>query len=204
MQVLKNKTDKSILAAAKKLFLANQYNNVSMRDISSESGVGLSNIYNYYRNKDHLFRTVVKPATDGFGALLELQIKNNFVDIFRLSSPEDLHIYINKYVEFIKDCSDELKILFFKSRGSSLQNFKSDFIVKCCFNIRNSLGSKDVFGVSGNIISDFTIHMHVKTKFNVMEEILLQEIPMDDLEKTIKEYIYFETTGWLKLIEKKA
>lgn len=45
------------MKAAEELFLKDVFVKVSMRDISMRSGVGLSNIYNYFKGKDEIFQT---------------------------------------------------------------------------------------------------------------------------------------------------
>gem|GEM_PF-6716518 len=48
-----------ILRAAEHLFMQQGYKNTTMRQISEESGVGLSNIYYYFRNKYEIFYTLL-------------------------------------------------------------------------------------------------------------------------------------------------
>lgn len=55
MQIKKDNISKIILEISKDEFLANGFKNTSIRTISKKSGIGLSNIYNYYKNKDEIF-----------------------------------------------------------------------------------------------------------------------------------------------------
>ena len=48
MQIKKDNTYQLILKVAKTEFLSNGLKNASMRIISKKSGIGLSNIYNYF------------------------------------------------------------------------------------------------------------------------------------------------------------
>ncbi len=50
-----------LLETAREAFLEKGYKAVSMREISEKSGVGLSNIYNYFESKDELFKVVLTP-----------------------------------------------------------------------------------------------------------------------------------------------
>ena len=61
MQVKKDYTHEQIVEIAKRVFLRNGYSKTSMRDIAKEAGIGVSNIYNYFKSKDELFRHIVKP-----------------------------------------------------------------------------------------------------------------------------------------------
>lgn len=61
MQVKKDYTHEQIVEIAKRVFLRNGYSKTSMRDIAKGAGIGVSNIYNYFKSKDELFRHIVKP-----------------------------------------------------------------------------------------------------------------------------------------------
>ena len=51
MQYPKDDIQKEILKAAEKVFLENGFPKASMREIAQEAQVGLSNIYNYFKNR---------------------------------------------------------------------------------------------------------------------------------------------------------
>ena len=61
MQVKKDYTHEQIVEIAKRVFLRNGYSKTSMRNIAKGAGIGVSNIYNYFKSKDELFRHIVKP-----------------------------------------------------------------------------------------------------------------------------------------------
>ncbi|MCS2958507.1 TetR/AcrR family transcriptional regulator [Bacteroides salyersiae] len=64
MQKLKSDIQKTILDAAEYLFIRKGYKNTAMREIAAKADVGLSNIYNYFPNKDSLFRYILQPVVD--------------------------------------------------------------------------------------------------------------------------------------------
>ena len=53
-----SQTDTLIRLTAKQLFAKNGYDGVSMRILSKESGVGLSSIYHFFKDKDILLKEV--------------------------------------------------------------------------------------------------------------------------------------------------
>ena len=55
MQKKKDYTHEQIVEIAKREFLKNGYAKTSMRDIAKGAGIGVSNIYNYFKSKDELF-----------------------------------------------------------------------------------------------------------------------------------------------------
>lgn len=62
-------TDELIRDTAKRLFAANGYDGVSMRILSKESGVGLSSIYHFFKDKDILLRTVYEDTNRSLGVM---------------------------------------------------------------------------------------------------------------------------------------
>lgn len=44
--------------------------NTAMREIAAKADVGLSNIYNYFPNKDSLFRYILQPVVDELYTML--------------------------------------------------------------------------------------------------------------------------------------
>lgn len=51
-----------IFLAAKELFYEKGYDHVSMREISSRSGIAVGTLYNYYSNKNELYFLVLKES----------------------------------------------------------------------------------------------------------------------------------------------
>jgi AcrR family transcriptional regulator len=49
-----------IEAAALRVFTRQGYHGTSVRDIADAAGISIGNLYNYYRTKQHLFRSVVE------------------------------------------------------------------------------------------------------------------------------------------------
>ncbi len=59
MQIKKDYTREQIVEVAKQVFMTKGYTKTSMRDIAAGVGIGVSNIYNYFKGKDELFRNIV-------------------------------------------------------------------------------------------------------------------------------------------------
>ena len=62
MQILKDNIRSRILDVAKQQFELKGYSKTSMREIAVDVGVGVGNIYNYFKSKDELFHEVVRPV----------------------------------------------------------------------------------------------------------------------------------------------
>ena len=71
MQILKENIRDCILKVARQQFEQKGYSKTSMREIAESAGVGVGNIYNYFTNKDDLFREVVRPVLYALEAMLQ-------------------------------------------------------------------------------------------------------------------------------------
>ena len=86
MQYSKDDIQKEILKAAEKVFLENGFPKASMREIAQEAQVGLSNIYNYFKSKDDIFCTVVRPVISAFERMLHEHHGRYGADIMEMYS----------------------------------------------------------------------------------------------------------------------
>ena len=60
-----------LMECAKEEFLANGYENASLRIIAEKAGSSKGAIYIRYPDKESLYRSLVQPAADGFCELLQ-------------------------------------------------------------------------------------------------------------------------------------
>ena len=101
MQYSKDDIQKEILKAAEKVFLENGFPKASMREIAQEAQVGLSNIYNYFKSKDDIFCTVVRPVISAFERMLHEHHGRYGADIMEMYSTESLCKNLRRYIELL-------------------------------------------------------------------------------------------------------
>ena len=96
MQVLKEDIRGRILAVAEQRFGQQGYSKTSMCEIAGAVGVGVGNIYNYFRNKDELFCEVVRPVLHAMEAMLQEHHGIRGEDVMTMRSEK-----------YLKACIDE-------------------------------------------------------------------------------------------------
>lgn len=101
MQYPKDDIQKEILKAAEKGFLENGFPKAYMREIAQEAQVGLSNIYNYFKSKDDIFCTVVRPVISAFERMLHEHHGRYGADIMEMYSTESLCKNLRRYIELL-------------------------------------------------------------------------------------------------------
>ncbi|MFI3322343.1 MAG: TetR/AcrR family transcriptional regulator [Rikenellaceae bacterium] len=127
MQTQKDIVREQILSVVCKLFLRRGFSGVSMRDISKDSGVGLSNIYNYFKNKNDIFGAIVKPALDKLFTAGDKYHAEEIEDIMVLTNKEHHQSIIGDYLAHIIKYRVPYKLLFTCSQGSAYANFKDKY-----------------------------------------------------------------------------
>ena len=117
-----------ILQAARGEFLQKGFKDTSMRTISRLSGVTLSNIYNYFRDKDDIFRAVLTPLLNAFEQLFAEHNSDDYMSKEFFSMDSHQKKLIDDFMVIPTNYRTELKILLFNSAGSSLENFRDTFV----------------------------------------------------------------------------
>ena len=127
MQILKDNIRSRILDVAKQQFELKGYSKTSMREIAVDVGVGVGNIYNYFKSKDELFHEVVRPVLYALEMLLQEHHGIQGEDIMMMRSEEYLETCINEYISLYDTHHRLMKILLFRAQGSSLERFRENY-----------------------------------------------------------------------------
>lgn len=127
MQVLKDYVRNNILSSARNEFLEKGYTKASMRDIATNAGITVGNIYRYYESKEYLFESIVEPTY--------LEISHLFQNIelneFELHGKDEYlnfrTIFTSQLMKIVEDNREEIVILIKCSEGTKYRQAKSQF-----------------------------------------------------------------------------
>lgn len=202
MQTKKDNIRKNILKIAREEFFDKGFKDASMRTIAKKAGVGLSNIYNYFQNKDEIFLEVLSPLMKAFDKMMieHNSSENLTLDIFY--SEEYFVRQTKQFVDLIVTFKDELKLLLFQSYGSSLENFRDKYT-----DLHTEIGleyiqkMKEKYPQVNSNISDFFIHTMSSWWLSIIGEIVSHNLTDEEIEQFIAEYIAFGTAGWKKIMK---
>lgn len=194
-----------LLETAREAFLEKGYKAVSMREISEKSGVGLSNIYNYFESKDELFKVVLTPFLHSFEKMI--------IEHSEVSSDTNVEMYtsesfqaetIRAYLKVFRQYRPELKLLFFASQGSCFENYCEMLIdsnTRLSLEYMKLMQEKNPHLSIG--ISTFFIHVSCVWWVNVLKEIAGHDEMFDaEIECFISEYVRFGSAGWEALFKR--
>jgi AcrR family transcriptional regulator len=194
MQIKKNYTRKQIVEIAKRVFLKNGYAKTSMRDIAAGAGIGVSNIYNYFKSKDELFRHIVKPLIVELERMMHehhnVDNQDSFVRYASGEGDDMLADHVKEYMRLINNHRDELKMLLYQAQGSSLENYIDEYTEECTRLVLEFMNEfKRKFPDYGVIHTPFTYHIHMVWMFSFISEVIKHNLPADEIKHAIEDYI---------------
>ncbi|MBR8765182.1 hypothetical protein IX336_000538 [Porphyromonas levii] len=190
------------MKTAREAFLRKGYKAVSMREISKLSGIGLSNIYNYYPCKDDLLAVVLQPLIDEMNGMLDNHNRDENLSLEIFTSEEYHRNSMLEVMGIIIRYRKELKLLFLDTQDSRFKYFWGQWIEKS-----TSIGMeylermKELYPGLRTNISPFFMHFTCSWWISMMREVVLhEELSQEEIECFISEYILFSTGGWEKLM----
>lgn len=202
MQHPKDDIRKGILETARKAFMEKGFQKASMRDIAKASGVGLGNIYNYFSGKDELFTLLVRPAVAAFEQMLDEHHGRRGTDILAMCDELYLRRVVEEYRNLICRYEGQLRLLFFRAQGSSLENYREDFTDRATVLVKEYFAEMKRRHPQIQVdVSDFSLHMHTVWMFAFIEELIMHKVRAEELEKTVTEYMTIEVAGWRELMK---
>lgn len=180
---------------------------MSMREIAKLSGIGLSNIYNYYDCKDDLLANVLNPLLEAMDHLLEKHDshpKSYTIELF--FSEEYQRELMREVMELITRYRKEFQLLFFSIQGSRFNNYQERWIAESTAKGLVYLAKmKVLYPQLATEISPFFMHFSCSWWINMIKEVVQhEELSEDETECFIGEYLRFSTGGWKKLMNVKT
>jgi AcrR family transcriptional regulator len=202
MQVKKDLVERRVINAARSEFLEKGFKNTTMRSISRKADTSLSNIYNYFQNKNAILETLLKDAIASIESSMDERNGSNAIDLDEFMSKEYWNRRTEEMVDLIMTNRDELKILLLRSQGSSLENYKERYTEKHTEVVEKFLrDAKNSDYQLNTDISHFFIHTMSSWWIGIMEELVMHDLEEDDIKRFISEHIEYSTSGWRGLMK---
>ena len=202
MQVVKDNTRKLLLNTARKAFLQKGYKAVSMREISKLSGIGLSNIYNYFSSKDELLTVVLRPLLNEMDRMLERHNKPGGLSLDIFTSEDYIRGSLNEIMRIVTNYHQEIKLLFLYSQSSMYQDYLEKWIDRCTEKSVEYMDEmKRLHPELNTDISRFFLRYTSSCWIDMMKETALhEELSHEETERFLNEYVIYVTGGWKKLM----
>jgi AcrR family transcriptional regulator len=124
MQVLKPEIRQKILNVSEKIFFEKSFQEASTREIAKKSGISVSNLYKYFKNKESLFYEVTSIFYNSFKNGLNNFFKHRDENFNR----NRVELISEKLGEIIKKDRIKFVIVMEKSKGTKYENFMNELI----------------------------------------------------------------------------
>ncbi len=208
MKLKSDQKRKLVLKVAKEEFLMHGFKDSSLRVIAKKANCTTGTIYIYFKNKDEIFRELVNPVIVWFENRFKIvknatnkEIKEGLGSLainYELWKEKGFLLFVDLTDKF----RDELKLLFFKSSGSEMQNFKEKLIedamqrgLKIFYNMERS----EYF--AGKKISEFFIRNFAIFHISLMQEMIKQNKSKEEMIKMGDEFSMYTYNGWKALVK---
>src|SRR5580698_3884 len=113
-------TQERILAASKKIFLVKGLSGARMQDIADEAGINKALLHYYYRNKEKLFETIFKEASNQFFPKISHIIESG-IPLF-----EKIESFCREYIDLMLE-NGYLPLFVLNEVNKEPQRFKEKF-----------------------------------------------------------------------------
>ncbi len=199
MRVLRDDKYRSILRAARKEFIQKGFKDSSMRAIAKDANVGLSNIYNYFTNKDEIFLETVSPARDDLFAFVKEKHTEKYIDFDFMSTLAYQEDTVDTYIQLLMKYKEEIRLLLFYSQGSAMENFRED-LTEYLTEVSNNhkIIVKKHYPQVHDVSSFFT-HTLCAFMVSIVGEIVTHDMDKHKIREFFREYFRFQIAGWREL-----
>jgi len=202
MQTKKDEIYSAILSAAQAEFAQHGFGGTTMRKIAARAKVTLSNIYNYFKNKDEIFAAVLKPLRDKIEYGKQLMLAHIHEDD---EEDEDHSGMMQGVMGFILTNKPALRLLLFKSKGSKLEDYQDDFKKWYAGISRRDLELESQrSGIDFTEISDFAVEFVSGIYVDVVIKAIRSDFSPQEFGRIAQEMMAYSHSGWQGLLNWKS
>lgn len=203
MQKTKDHIRLLLLNTAREAFFKKGFKAVSMREISQKSGVGLSNIYNYYPNKDSLLADVLKPLLDDIEHMMQEHNAPGRFTVEVFTSEELLRQWAERSLSIVSHYRRELKLLLFESQGSGFQHFVREWAEKGAAETGRIYleEMKTHYPQLHTDISPLFMNFASSLWLNMLRAVVRHDdLSEEEIKSFVGDFVRFSTGGWGKVL----
>jgi hypothetical protein len=145
---------------------------------------------------------VLSPIIIALNKIVDEHNNEEHLNINIFTSQEYVKQQTLKFVGLFTKFKDEIKILFLKSHGSALEDFKEEYTEKHTQQGMEYLRlMKEKYPNVHIDFSDFFIHIMSSWWISTLAELVMHDLKRDELERFIGEYMEFGTGGWKRIMK---
>jgi AcrR family transcriptional regulator len=130
VQTLKDEIRENIDAAALDVFSKKGFRDTTMADIAKGAGVSVGNIYRYYKGKEDLFYSLIKPDfIEELKSLLRAKMKTaDGMELYRMRDYDPMNMRDIALKDFFSENRLKTIIVMDKNEGTRYEGFKEELV----------------------------------------------------------------------------
>lgn len=198
MQIKKDEVQKKIISSGRELFMKDGFRKTSMREVARLSEVSTANIYNYFKNKEELFQSVVQVALDSYEKfILECYSKEVWKDESSWTMRAEVERF-NGFIDMLYEYESEFILLFSKSEGSKFENYEIKMLDLQC-NLSEEVNEcmcREEKKFLKRRVPRFIVWSSAKMYMDIIVEGLCSGLDKKEVKKRIEECMYFLFYGY--------
>jgi len=152
-------------------------------------------------SKDAIFAALVEPAVMELYAMLNKHHGEKDSASVYWKSENYLEVIIGEYMKSILTYKDLFRLLFFKSHGSSFENFRSQYIDDATTTVMQWFSAMhQKYPKMDYQESKVVVKLHNVWMINLLEEVVVSDMDAEQMHKVFSDYITFEINGWENML----
>lgn len=197
-------TQKKILNAGKKEFLARGYKDASLRGIAKAAGFTQGAFYGYYRSKEALFEALVAPVADGLFEQFKAAQDAHFDLIPEDRAAESRQLstdYLLHFIDYIYDNFDAFKLVLCCSEGTRFATYVHDLVtldVSQAGRYYDELRKRDKLE---GVVNPELHHMITSAYFTAVFETVVHDMSREQAIEYVQQLAVFFNSGWEGLLK---
>ena len=196
-------TKENILNEAKREFLEKGFEKASLRNIVKNVGMTTGAFYGYFKSKEILFEAIVgEPARvvmDGFNQRqLDFQQIPDDQQLARMGV--DSGEWMSEMSDYILEHSDEFKLIITKSQGTKYEHYIHEMAKVESEATQHFIDVLKRQGYQLPRIDEHLSHLLISGFFSSYFEIVVHDMPRDEVQDYIIQLNAFYHAGWSKIM----
>lgn len=203
MEQTESKTLKKILKVAAAEFSKHGFKDASLREIVKKAGVTTGAFYGYFKSKEELFDALVKEHADTvlkiYDDVLEEFQKLSF-EKQRASMESFSSVGIHRMFEYVWNHKEPFHLIASASAGTRYENFIGDITKRDLNSTENFYGVLESMGKKVERVDILIEEMVIKSTFSLFFELILKDLPKEEVEHGLSQLFDFYRGGWNNLM----
>lgn len=179
------------------------YKDVSLREIAEKAGTSTGAIYIRCPDKSALFGALVEPVAEGLMGRFRAAQDEHFdlIPEGKTGTSQELStMYLYRFLDYIYENFDALKLLICRSDGTKYQDFLHELVRLEVERSGEYYRQLREAGKIGGTLDGEVHHMLTSAYFTAVFEVVAHDMPKEKALAYVEQIAHFFNAGWNSLV----